>query len=79
MGKSVLEVIISITAKHLGVSVSEVKSSSNLEDLGLNSLDLVVLIIEIEEHFDISISDTIFDTSETVEDFEKCVLSIINK
>jgi acyl carrier protein len=40
-----------LVAKSLGVSDDIVLGTSSLRDLGVNSLDLVVLVMSIEEHF----------------------------
>lgn len=40
-----------LVAKSLGVSDDLVLDASSLRDLGVNSLDLVVLVMSIEEHF----------------------------
>jgi len=40
-----------LVAKSLGVSDDIVLDTSSLRDLGVNSLDLVVLVMSIEEHF----------------------------
>ncbi len=42
-----------LVAKSLGVSDDLVLDTSSLRDLGVNSLDLVVLVMTIEEHFHI--------------------------
>jgi acyl carrier protein len=42
-----------LVAKSLGVSDDLVLDASSLRDLGVNSLDLVVLVMSIEEHFHI--------------------------
>lgn len=55
---SVLEEIKSLVAVNLGVEEERVHASSNLAtDLGADSLDAVELIMEIEDHFDISVSE----------------------
>jgi acyl carrier protein len=42
-----------LVARSLGVSEDIVRDGSSLRDLGVNSLDLVVLVMSIEEHFHI--------------------------
>jgi acyl carrier protein len=42
-----------LVAESLGVSDDIVLDTSSLRDLGVNSLDLVVLVMSIEEHFHI--------------------------
>ena len=53
------------------VDASEVTDTANFEDdLGLDSFDLVYLIIKIEKEFSISISD---DEAEKVSNLSDCV------
>ena len=42
-----------LVAKSLGVSAEAIREATSLRDLGVNSLDLVVLVMSIEEHFQI--------------------------
>jgi acyl carrier protein len=46
-----------ITAKHFGVEVFEVEPSTSLRNLNANELDVLELIVKLERHFDVSISD----------------------
>lgn len=50
--------IFKIIAKHFGVSESKVTYSTKfIDDLGGDSLDVVELILEIEDQFDIEIKE----------------------
>ena len=40
-----------LVAKSLGVSADAIGEATSLRDLGVNSLDLVVLVMSVEEHF----------------------------
>ena len=62
----VFEKIRAIIAEKLGVQESDVKLETSFEDLGVDSLDLFQVIIEIEEEFDIEIEDA--ETIKTVKD-----------
>lgn len=54
----VLERVTKIIVDRLGVDESEVKLESNFkEDLGADSLDVVELVMELEDEFDMEISD----------------------
>lgn len=53
----VFEKIKEIIVAKLGVQESEVKLETSFEDLGVDSLDLFQVIIELEEEFDIQIED----------------------
>ncbi|MDF2883044.1 MAG: acyl carrier protein [Clostridiaceae bacterium] len=53
----IFEKIRKIIVEQLGISEDEVKLETSFEDLGVDSLDLFQIIIEIEEKFDIQIED----------------------
>ena len=53
-----LEKVRKILLNHTQVSADEIELNTELvKDLGLNSLDVVSLIIDFEDRFDIEISD----------------------
>ncbi|MGK7879271.1 MAG: acyl carrier protein [Crocosphaera sp.] len=51
-----------IVSEQLEIELEKITIDSNIEDLGADSLDSVELIMEIEEHFDIEVTDNFFDT-----------------
>jgi len=53
----------------------EIYESSTLNDLGMDSLDVVELIMQIEDEFLIEISDELLDSIVTVDDLVKVVES----
>ncbi|MHC0037198.1 acyl carrier protein [Pseudoneobacillus sp. C159] len=54
----VLERITKVVIDRLGVNESEVKLEASFkEDLGADSLDVVELVMELEDEFDMEISD----------------------
>jgi acyl carrier protein len=53
----IFEKIRKIIVEQLGASEDEIKLETSFEDLGVDSLDLFQIIIEIEEEFDIQIED----------------------
>lgn len=55
--KMVFEKIRDIIVEQLGVEESEIAMETSFEDLGVDSLDLFQIIIEIEEAFDIQVED----------------------
>ncbi len=57
-----------LVAKSLGVSDDIVLDASSLRDLGVNSLDLVVLVMSIEEHFHIEFEPTDLERLRTFAD-----------
>jgi acyl carrier protein len=65
--EQVLEVVKSIIAEHATSSAENIREEHHLEnDLGCDSLDIVEIGMEIEEHFDISIPDEISQQSQNV-------------
>ena len=58
-----------IIADQLGVGEDEIKiSSSFIEDLGADSLDIVELVMAMEEEFDIEIPDEDAEKIQTIAD-----------
>lgn len=66
---AVLERIAKIVSERLGVDESEVKPEATFkEDLGADSLDVVELVMELEDEFDLEISDEDAEKIATVGD-----------
>ena len=58
-----------IIAEQLGVGEDEIKiTSSFIEDLGADSLDIVELVMAIEEEFEVEIPDEEAEKIKTVQD-----------
>lgn len=65
----VLERITKIVVDRLGVDESEVKAEASFkDDLGADSLDVVELVMELEDEFDMEISDEEAEKIATVGD-----------
>lgn len=65
----VLERVTKIIVDRLGVDASEVKLESSFkDDLGADSLDVVELVMELEDEFDMEISDEQAEQIATVGD-----------
>jgi acyl carrier protein len=63
------EKVISIIVEQLDVTKEEcVPEASFIEDLGADSLDLVELIMEMEETFDIQIADNELEKIRSIKD-----------
>jgi acyl carrier protein len=59
--------VIDIVCEHLAVGKEKVtRSTSFVEDIGADSLDIVELVMELEEEFDIQIPDTEAEKIKTV-------------
>jgi len=53
----IFEKIRNIIAKQLGLKADEISLSTTFEDLGVDSLELFRIVIEIEEDFGIQMED----------------------
>lgn len=66
---TVLERVTKVIVDRLGVDESEVKLEASFrEDLGADSLDVVELVMELEDEFDMEISDEDAEKIATVQD-----------
>ncbi|WP_159016158.1 acyl carrier protein [Cognatiluteimonas profundi] len=54
MDQSITEQVFDIVARHGGIDRSTLTSTSTLKDLGIDSLEAIETIFDIEEHFDIN-------------------------
>lgn len=73
----IFEKVKGIVIERLGVSVEEVTSESSFkEDLGADSLDIVELVMELEDEFDIKISEEHAESIQTVGEAVKLIASI---
>lgn len=64
---SVEERVIEIVCENLGVNKEQVtRNTAFIEDMGADSLDIVELVMELEEEFDITIPDDQAEKIKTV-------------
>ena len=57
MNQGIAERVQKVIAKHLRVETDKVPLDATFEQLGMDSLDSVNLLFEVEDEFDISIDD----------------------
>lgn len=57
MPASVQQQILDIIAKHGDIDTSKLTPESTLTDLGIDSLEAIEIIFDIEEHFDITLPE----------------------
>lgn len=70
-----IEKIIEITRQYLTNDSSVITADSNLkDDLGLDSFDIMNIIIECEDAFGVRISDEVLGNFITVKDIEKMLI-----
>ena len=65
-----------LVAKSLGVPDESILDTSSLRDLGVNSLDLVVLVMAIEEHFHIEFEPSDLERLRTFADLARRVAEL---
>ena len=65
-----------LVAKSLGVPDESIVDTSSLRDLGVNSLDLVVLVMSIEEHFHIEFEPSDLERLRTFADLARRVAAL---
>lgn len=53
----IFEKVQEVLAKELSMDKEEILLESSFEDLGIDSLDLVELVMQLEEEFDITIDE----------------------
>jgi acyl carrier protein len=64
---STLERVVDIVAEQLGVDKEKISADTSfVNDLGADSLDVVELVMELEEEFDINIPDDAAEKIQTV-------------
>ena len=68
------EKIIALTAEHLGIDADSISETSSFKhDLGVDSLDLFELVMELEEEFGIEIPSEDLENLATVADVAKYI------
>ncbi len=68
MSASIEQKVKSIIAENLGVAEDEIKlTSSFIDDLGADSLDIVELVMQMEEEFEVEIPDEEAENIKTVQ------------
>ncbi len=76
---TVLERVTKVVVDRLGVDEGEVKLEASFrEDLGADSLDVVELVMELEDEFDMEISDEDAEKIATVGDAVKYIEEKLN-
>ncbi len=63
----VLKGVVSVVAEQMGMDCERIGEGDSLsDDLACDSLDIVEISMELEEHFDISVPDGFGDTVQTI-------------
>ena len=72
--KNLAELIADVETASI-IDEKDVELTDKLTDLGLDSLDVVEIVMEIEVKFDVLIPDDVYEAANTIED----LLNILNK
>ena len=75
----IFEKVARIVADQAKISLENVVPETNCTDIGLDSLDKVEILMEVEEEFDVEISDQEAQKLETVEDLVNLINGRLNK
>lgn len=67
MNKSVKQLIIELLS--LSANLNNIKTEDKLTDLGLDSLDIIEVVMDVERELDIKIQDSKVEKFNTVQDF----------
>ena len=72
---SIYDRIIKLLAEHTGKDASEFTPETTFESLGIDSLETVEMVMELEEELDVELEleDKITTVGELVDFVEKCV------
>lgn len=76
----VLQGVLEIVAEQMGMDPMKISPRDALqEDLGCDSLDIVEITMEIEDHFDISVPDEVSNDMKTIGDVTNGVLQLLGQ
>jgi acyl carrier protein len=77
--EEIVQEVKQITAQHAALAAEDIQERHTLEqDLGLDSLDRVEIVMEIEEAFDINVPDNMADNVRTVGDMVDGVVTLLS-
>ena len=67
--QDIKEKVFQLVSEHLGVDIEKINDDTSfINDLGADSLDIVELVMDLEEEFDVKIPEDIADKIQTVGD-----------
>ena len=65
--------VAKIISKQVEISLDTVKENLTFDDCGIDSLDMIEIIMKLEEHFSIEIKDEEVEVMKTVSDIVKTI------
>lgn len=79
-GDEILREVKRIVAELTGIASSAIHETDGLEtELGCDSLDLVEIVMEVEDHFDVSVPDEVSEQIRTVEQIANGVARLLDE
>ena len=75
----VRERVREIVAEKLGKTARELALDLNLRTLDWDSLDLLELVVDLEEEYDITVSDERFGKCETINDLAEMISAVMQE
>lgn len=76
----VLKEVIQIVAEQMAVQPERIRDGDSLVgDIGCDSLDIVEISMEIEEHFDVSVPDELAEKARTIGEVTDGVLELLSR
>ncbi|MGK7396830.1 MAG: acyl carrier protein [Candidatus Cyclobacteriaceae bacterium M3_2C_046] len=71
---------IHYTLQKIGIQDTAIEDQADLlKDLGLDSLDVAELVVELEKEFNVSISDELVYDIKTVKDIENIIIKLFSQ
>lgn len=78
--EKVLDGIKRIVGEQMAIDPGQIQETNHLEnDIGCDSLDLVEIMMEVEDHFGVSVPDEISDQSRTINEIADNVLKLLGQ
>lgn len=75
---NILSEIITILHKSFVYNNTEININTTFKDLGLDSLDVISLVMEVENKFNIDIPDDIYEEFVSIKDYVNYLKEIVN-
>ena len=77
MNQNLVDAVIMAIAKQKGLDASGIGLNSSLPELGVNSLDAISIVYDIEDRFDIEVPNAMLADLETVRDIVDKLATLI--
>jgi len=78
MSDKVRKSVITAIAKQKHIEPDSVAGNSLLDELGINSLDAITIVFDVEEEFDIEVPGDVLEGLESVQDIVDGISKLVN-